>query len=62
MSTSYSPRPPIWQLIRAVAPLGRETSNAEIKQLLLHEWPDLNQATINAQIAIWTVNRVGRVS
>lgn len=56
-------RPPIWQLIRdAVAPLGRETSNSEIKQLLLRDWPELNQATINAQIAICTVNRVGRVS
>lgn len=62
MSTTTT-RPPIWQLIRdAVAPLGRETSNAEIKQLLLRDWPELNQATINAQITICTVNRVGRVS
>ncbi|REG49000.1 hypothetical protein B0G80_5320 [Paraburkholderia sp. BL6669N2] len=55
-------RPPIWQLIRdAVAPLGRETSNGEIKQLLLNAYPDLNEATIACQIAICTVNRVGRV-
>jgi hypothetical protein len=44
-----------------VAPLGRETSNAEIKQFLLREYPDLNEATINCQIAICTVNRIGRV-
>ncbi|HIH2744632.1 TPA: endonuclease NucS domain-containing protein [Burkholderia lata] len=62
-TTPTTPRPPIWQLIRdAVQPLGRETSNAEIKQLLLRDWPELNQATINAQIAICTVNRAGRVS
>ncbi|WP_186194017.1 endonuclease NucS domain-containing protein [Burkholderia gladioli] len=63
MSTTPTNRPPIWQLIRdAVQPLGRETSNAEIKQLLLRDWPELNQATINAQITICTVNRPGRVS
>jgi endonuclease len=56
-------RPPIWQLIRdAVAPLGRETSNAEIKQLLLQDYPELNAATINMQTAICTVNRVGRIN
>lgn len=61
MSTTPN-RPPIWQLIRdAVAPLGRETSNAEIRQILLRDYPDLNEATINCQIAICTVNRVGRV-
>ncbi|MGP8432358.1 endonuclease NucS domain-containing protein [Paraburkholderia fungorum] len=61
MSTTN--RPPIWQLIHeAVAPLGRETSNAEIKQLLLRAYPDLNEATIACQIAICTVNRVGRVN
>ncbi|MCY0852984.1 endonuclease NucS domain-containing protein [Cupriavidus sp. D39] len=61
MSTTPT-RPPIWQLIRdAVAPLGRETSNAEIKQLLLREYPDLNEASIACQIAICTVNRFGRV-
>lgn len=61
MSTTN--RPPIWQLIHdAVAPLGRETSNAEIKQILLREYPDLNEATIARQIAICTVNRIGRVN
>ncbi|SDG95122.1 hypothetical protein SAMN05216466_106161 [Paraburkholderia phenazinium] len=63
MSTApTTSRPPIWQLIRdAVSPLGRETSNVEIKQLLLRAYPDLNAATIACQIAICTVNRVGRV-
>ncbi|WP_423391991.1 endonuclease NucS domain-containing protein [Burkholderia sp. LMG 21824] len=61
MSTTN--RPPIWQLIRdAVAPLARETTNAEIKQLLLLAYPDLNEATIACQIAICTVNRVSRVN
>jgi hypothetical protein len=45
-----------------VAPLGRETSNAEVKQLLLRDYPYLNEATIACQIAICTVNRVGRVN
>lgn len=61
-TVSTTSRPPIWQLIRdAVAPLGRETSNGEIKQLLLNAYPDLNEATIACQIAICTVNRLGRV-
>jgi len=60
---STTNRPPIWQLIRdAVAPLARETTNAEIKQLLLRAYPDLNEATIACQIAICAVNRVGRVN
>ncbi|CAN0626703.1 protein of unknown function [Burkholderia multivorans] len=62
MSTTSTNRLPIWQLIRdAVKPLGRETSNAEIKQLLAQDHPDLNEGTVNCQISICTVNRVGRV-
>ncbi|WP_416268296.1 endonuclease NucS [Burkholderia cepacia] len=61
-TTPTPPRPPIWQLIRdAVKPLGRETSNAEIKQLLALDHPDLNEGTVNCQIVICTVNRPGRV-
>ena len=61
-TTPTTPRPPIWQLIRdAVKPLGRETSNAEIKQLLAQNHPDLNEGTVNCQIVICTVNRPSRV-
>jgi len=62
MNANHSNRPPIWQQIRdAVQPLGRETSNAEIKQILLSQYQDLNAATINCQIAICSVNRPSRI-
>lgn len=55
-------RPPIWQLIRdAVKPLDREFTYAEVKQLLWAQYPDLNEATINCQMIICSVNMQSRV-
>jgi hypothetical protein len=55
-------RPPIWQLIRdAVEPLGREVSYAEVKKILWTQYPDLNEATINCQLIICSVNAPSRV-
>lgn len=54
-------RPPIWQLIKeAVEPLGREFTYAEVKKLLWQRHPDLNEATINCQMIICSVNMPSR--
>lgn len=55
-------RPPIWQLLRdAVEPLGREATYAEIKKILWTQHPELNEATINCQLIICSVNAPSRV-
>lgn len=55
-------RLPIWQLIRdAVQPLGREVAYAEIKRILWSQYPDLNDATINCQLIVCSVNQKSRI-
>lgn len=62
MNTASTNRPPIWQLIRdAIAPLGREVTYAEVKQLLWVQYPDLKSETINCQLIICSVNAPSRV-
>ncbi|MGE8450904.1 MAG: endonuclease NucS domain-containing protein [Pseudomonadales bacterium] len=62
MNTASTNRPPIWQLIRdTIAPLGREVTYAEVKQLLWVQYPDLKSETINCQLIICSVNAPSRV-
>lgn len=62
MSTTSAGRPPIWQLIRdTIAPLKREVTYAEVKQLLWAQYPDLKSETINCQLIICSVNAPSRV-
>ena len=54
-------RPPVWMMIKeAVSNLGGKASYPEIKAYIHGHWSEVNDATINAQIIVLSVNQPSR--
>lgn len=55
-------RPFIWQMIKeAVENLGGKATYPEIKKYISNKWDNVNEATINAQLIVLSVNQPSRV-
>jgi len=55
-------RPFIWQMIKeAVENLGRKATYPEVKKYISSKWDNVNEATINAQLIVLSVNQPSRV-